>query len=64
MTEAERAESEARRQQIFAQNRAMNRPRPNRVIEPFDRSEEILTNVGLWHPPDKGIDWRALTRDG
>lgn len=64
MIDREREESEARRKLIWAQTRAANRPRPNRVIEPYDRSQEILTNVGLWHPPDEGINWAALTRDG
>jgi hypothetical protein len=60
----ERAESEARRKQIFAQNQLANRPRPNRVIPPADRSQEILSSVGLWHAPDDRINWAALTRDG
>ena len=64
MIDREREESEARRKLIFAQNRAANRPRPNRVIPAYDRSEEILTNVGLWHPEEEGINWAALTRDG
>lgn len=64
MIDRERKESEARRQLIWKQTRAANRPRPNRVIPAADRSQEILTNVGLWHSPDETIDWRALTRDG
>lgn len=64
MIQRERDESEARRKLIAAQNRAMNRPRPNRVIQPADRSQEILASVGLWRAPDEQVNWAALTRDG
>jgi len=64
MIDRERQESEARRQLIWKQNRAMNRPRPNRVIPAADRSEEILSNVGLWRTPEEQVNWAALTRDG
>jgi len=63
MTEAERELSEARRKQIFEQNRASNRHRPNRVIQPGDRAAELLARIGVTVVPDDApVNWSVLTR--
>ena len=64
MIERERAESEHRRKQIFAQNRVMNRPRPNRVIPVGDIHEEMMARMGFrLDLEDATVNWAALTRD-
>lgn len=65
MTEAERELSNARRAQIAGQNRASNRHRPNRVIQPGDRADELLARIGVTLPDgERDVDWAALTRSG
>lgn len=64
MTDAERRQSEERRKLIAAQNRAANRPRPNRVIKPADRGDELLARIGITVDDDRAIDWKALTASG
>jgi hypothetical protein len=62
MTETERRQSEERRKLIAAQNRAANRHRPNRVIAPADRGDELLARMGITVEDDRPVDWAALTR--
>lgn len=64
MTQAERDESERRRKLIDAQRRAANPPRPNRVIPPADRGDEMLARLGIDDGDDRAIDWKALTASG
>jgi hypothetical protein len=64
MIQAERDQSNARRDLIAAQNRASNRPRPNRVIPPADRADEMLARIGITVDDDRPVDWKALTASG
>lgn len=62
MTQEERDRSERQRKLIAATTRAANRPRPNRVIPPADRDQEMLERLGFtYFKDDQAIDWKALT---
>ncbi len=62
MTEAERKLSEERRKLIAAQNRAANPSRPNRVIQPSDRADDLLARIGVHVDNDMPVNWKELTR--
>lgn len=63
MTPEERDRSERQRKRIAETNRAANRPRPNRVIQPADRDTEMLERLGFtYYRDDTAVNWAALTR--
>ena len=62
MTDEERRLSEERRKLIMAQSRAANLRRPNRVIPPADRAEELLARIGVTANDDTAVNWAAIAR--
>lgn len=65
MTDDDRRVAEERRLRMAQQSRAVNRPRPVRVIEPLDRDTEMMAKLGFTiQDQDPGdIDWAAIARN-
>jgi hypothetical protein len=60
MTDEERRVSEERRDLIRRQNWENNPRRPNRVIPPSDRADDLLAGIGVTVDSDGPINWKAL----